>query len=337
MQFSVIVPVFNRPQEADELLASLAAQTFADFEVIVVEDGSSVPCRETCERYAKRLTIKYFEKANSGPGPSRNYGAARASGDFLIVLDSDVIVPGGYFSSLTKALEAEPADAFGGPDASHPSFSVTQKAISYAMTSFLTTGGIRGGKKRMDKFYPRSFNMGIAKTAFESLGGFADMRFGEDIDLSIRLYKAGYRCRLIPEAWVWHKRRTDLIKFFRQVVNSGIARIALYKRHPESLKAVHVLPSAFVAGLLVLIVAAIIFAFVRPAVALLCLCPIVLFCAAVFVDSTWRNRSVAVGGMSIPAAVVQLTGYGMGFLAAWWQTCVLGREKGAAFEKTFYN
>lgn len=336
-RFSVIVPVFNRPQEADELLASLAAQTYADFEVIIVEDGSSVTCREVCSRYANRLKIKYLEKENSGPGPSRNYGAERASGDFLVILDSDVVVPENYFAQLAKALKDNPAEAFGGPDAAHPSFSVTQKAISYAMTSFLTTGGIRGGKKRMDKFYPRSFNMGIAREAFRRLGGFANMRFGEDIDLSIRLFKAGYRCRLIPEAWVWHKRRTDLKKFFRQVFNSGIARIALYKRYPDSLKVVHLLPSAFVAGITLLIVLAVVFAFVCPAVALVCLCPIALFCLAICIDSALRNRSLRVGLMSVPAAFVQLAGYGTGFIAAWWQVCVRGKEKRAAFENTFYN
>ena len=229
-RFSFIVPVFNRPDEVDELLQSLTRQTVRGFEVIVVEDGSQMPCRDVCEKYASQLDIHYFDKPNSGPGQSRNYGVERAQGEYVIILDSDVVLPDGYLAAVEQELQREPADAFGGPDSAHPSFTPTQKAISYSMTSFFTTGGIRGGKKKLDKFYPRSFNMGIRREVYEQLGGFSSMRFGEDIDFSIRIFKGGYRCRLFPEAWVWHKRRTDFRKFFRQVYNSGIARINLYKK-----------------------------------------------------------------------------------------------------------
>ena len=225
MKYSVIVPVYNRPDEVDELLESLCKQAFTDFEVLIIEDGSTCPCEEVCKKYEPFLDIKYLLKPNSGPGQTRNYGAERASGDYLIILDSDVVVPHDYFYEIEKELATSPADAFGGPDRAHASFTDTQKAISYAMTSFFTTGGIRGGKKRLDKFYPRSYNMGIRREAFQQLGGFSKMRFGEDIDFSIRIFKAGYKCRLFPHAWVWHKRRTDFKKFFRQVYNSGIARV----------------------------------------------------------------------------------------------------------------
>ena len=236
MKYSIIVPVFNRPDEVDELLESLTHQTEKDFEVVIVEDGSLTPCEEVCKRYENLMDIHYYYKENSGPGQSRNYGAERAKGEYLLILDSDVVLPEGYLKAVSDELSREPADAFGGPDKAHSSFTDTQKAISYSMTSFFTTGGIRGGKKKMDKFYPRSFNMGIRRDVYLKLNGFSNMRFGEDIDFSIRIFKAGCRCRLFPEAWVWHKRRTDFRKFWRQVYNSGIARINLYKKYPESLK-----------------------------------------------------------------------------------------------------
>ena len=222
MKYSFIVPVYNRPDEVDELLESLEGQTLKDFEVVVVEDGSDKPCKDVCDRHADVLDIHYYIKPNSGPGQSRNYGAERAGGEYLIVLDSDVVLPEGYLAAVDKELQDSPADAFGGPDRAHPSFTDTQKAISYSMTSFYTTGGIRGGNKKLDKFYPRSFNMGIRRETYMSLGGFSRMRFGEDIDFSIRIFKAGCRCRLFPEAWVWHKRRTDFRKFWRQVDRKGV-------------------------------------------------------------------------------------------------------------------
>lgn len=248
MKYSIIVPVYNRPDEVDELLDSLTRQVCNDFEVIIVEDGSANPCKQVCDKYADRLAIKYFMKPNSGPGQSRNYGVERASGDYVLILDSDVVVPEGYLQAVDDELRREPCQAFGGPDRAADSFTPTQKAISYSMTSFFTTGGIRGGKKKLDKFYPRSFNMGVRRDVYNELGGFSKMRFGEDIDFSIRIFKAGCRCRLFPGAWVYHKRRTDFRKFWRQVFNSGIARINLYKKYPESLKLVHLLPMVFTVG-----------------------------------------------------------------------------------------
>ena len=192
MKYSFIIPVYNRPEEVDELLLSLCEQTFHDFEVIVVEDGSSIPCRQVVESYEPVLDIRYFQKPNSGPGQTRNYGAERSRGAYLLILDSDCILPADYLQAIEKELRQQPADAFGGPDKAHPSFTPMQKAINYSMTSFFTTGGIRGGKKKMDKFYPRSFNMGLRREVYEALGGFADMRFGEDIDFSTRIFEGGY-------------------------------------------------------------------------------------------------------------------------------------------------
>ena len=331
MKYSFIIPVYNRPDEVDELLQSMTRQTLTDFEVIVVEDGSVRDCKNVCDSYAGRLDLHYHMKENSGPGQSRNYGAERARGEYLIILDSDVVLPDGYLQSVDDELKARPADAFGGPDCAHPSFTPTQKAISYSMTSFFTTGGIRGGKKKMDKFYPRSFNMGIQRDVYMALGGFSRMRFGEDIDFSIRIFKAGHACRLFPGAWVWHKRRTDFRKFFRQVYNSGIARINLYKKYPESLKIVHLMPAAFTAGTALLVVLAAVMC--QP----LWLAPIVLYALMILADSSLQNRSLRIGLLSVAAAFVQLTGYGLGFFNAWWKRCVRGGNEFSAFDKTFYK
>ena len=329
MRYSIVIPVYNRPDEVNELLAGLCEQTCRDFEVLVVEDGSAVPCREVVESYAGRLDLHYYEKPNSGPGQSRNYGVERANGAYVIILDSDVVLPPDYLAAIDAELAAAPCDAFGGPDRAHPSFTPMQKAINYAMTSFFTTGGIRGGKKKLDKFYPRSFNMGVRTAVYRELGGFSDMRFGEDIDFSTRIFRGGYSCRLLPEAWVWHKRRTDLRKFFKQVHNSGIARIHLTKRHPGTLKLVHLLPAVFTLGCLLCLLVAPFWPW--------SLLPLLLFSLIVLVDASVRERSVGVGLRAVAASFVQLTGYGSGFLRAWWTRCVLGRGEFEAFRKNFYK
>lgn len=307
MRYSVIIPVYNRPKEVDELLESLCAQTFTDFEVIVVEDGSDETSESVCEQYKKQLDLKYCFKPNSGPGPSRNYGAAQSSGDYLIILDSDVIVPKDYLQNIENALRAHPTDAFGGPDRAHESFTPIQKAINYAMTSFFTTGGIRGGTKKMDKFYPRSFNMGIRKKLFHDVGGFAPIRYGEDIDLSTRLFKAGCDCQLFPEAFVYHKRRVKFSSFFRQVKHSGEARVMLKRKYPETFKLVHLLPAAFVVGHVLLLLLAIFHRWWW-------ILPIPAYCLMVFVDSLIKNKNLKVALLSIPAAYCQLFGYGCGFI-----------------------
>lgn len=329
MNYSIIVPVYNRPDEVDELLQSLTIQTFKDFEVLIIEDGSKNRCKEVCDKYADRLALRYFYKDNSGPGQTRNYGAERAQGEWLIILDSDVVLPERYMEAVEKGVEGTDVAAFGGPDASHPSFTPVQKAISYSMTSFFTTGGIRGGKKKLDKFYPRSFNMGIRRDVYMQLGGFSKMRFGEDIDFSYRIVEAGFQPQLFPEAWVWHKRRTDLRKFFRQVYNSGIARINLEKRHPGTMKLVHLLPTVFTIGVFMCVLVAIFWIWA--------LLPLAFYSLVICADSTKQNKSVHVGLLSVPAAFVQLMGYGLGFIESWWKRCVLGRDEFQAFEKNFYK
>lgn len=329
----------------DELLESLSNQTLKDFEVIIVEDGSTKTCKDVCDKYADILALHYYAKENSGPGQSRNYGAERASGDYLLILDSDVVLHEGYIQAVEDSLKETPTEAFGGPDAAHPSFTPVQKAISYSMTSFFTTGGIRGGKTKLDKFYPRSFNMGIRRDVYLQLRGFSKMRFGEDIDFSYRIVEAGYKPRLFPEAWVWHKRRTDFRKFFRQVYNSGIARINLEKRHPGTMKLVHLLPTVFTVGVIGLILISAVGRLLmyycgNDQWRWLCLLPwlpIIIYSILILTDSTIRNKSLKVGLLSVPAAFVQLMGYGLGFIESWWKRCILRQDEFQAFEKTFYN
>ena len=349
MKYSVIIPVYNRPDEADELLESLTRQTVKDFEVIVVEDGSTRPCKDVVDKYADRLDVKYMTKKNGGPGPARNYGVEHSKGEYVLILDSDCVLPEGYLAAVDKELLDSPCDAFGGPDAAHDSFTPVQKAISYSMTSFFTTGGIRGGKKKLDKFYPRSFNMGVRRDVYQRLGGFSKMRFGEDIDFSIRIFKAGCKCRLFPEAWVWHKRRTDFRKFWRQVYNSGIARINLYKKYPESLKLVHLLPMVFTVGVMLLLLgflAGIVLFFALPAgmqqalgiaVSVFSLLPLLLYAGIIFFDAAMQTGSVWIGLLAVRAAFTQLMGYGCGFLQAWWRRCVRGKDEFSAYQKNFYK
>ena len=345
MKYSIIVPVYNRPDEVDELLESLSNQTQKDFEVIIVEDGSVKTCKDVCDKYADILVLHYYAKENSGPGQSRNYGAERAIGEYLLILDSDVILPTDYIEAISQSLEANPTEAFGGPDAAHPSFTPVQKAISYSMTSFFTTGGIRGGKAKLDKFYPRSFNMGIRRDVYLKLSGFSKMRFGEDIDFSYRIVEAGYHPQLFPKAWVWHKRRTDFRKFFRQVYNSGIARINLEKRHPGTMKLVHLLPTVFTIGVIGLILIsavgrALMHYIDRDQFYWMCFAPwipIILYSLLICIDSSIKNFSLKVGLLSVPAAFVQLMGYGFGFIESWWKRCILKQDEFQAFEKTFYK
>ncbi|MBQ0015374.1 MAG: glycosyltransferase [Bacteroidales bacterium] len=337
MKYSIIIPVYNRPDEVDELLDSLTHQTVKDFEVVVVEDGSTLKCEAICKKYEEQLTINYHYKDNSGPGPSRYFGVAHANGLYVLILDSDCVIPPSYIASIDEELSKDSCEAFGGPDRAHDSFTPIQKAISYGMTSFFTTGGIRGGKKKLDKFYPRSFNMGVKRSVYDDLGGFSNMRFGEDIDFSTRIFEKGYKCRLFPEAWVWHKRRTDMRKFFKQVFNSGIARINLTKRHPGTLKLVHLLPMAFTVGVIALIIATLILLIIGSKFWMLTLLPIVLYCLLIFIDASIKNKNVVIGLLSIEAAFFQLFGYGLGFIKAWWQRCILGRGEFCAYEKNFYK
>ena len=318
--FSIIIPVYNRPDEIRELLDSLASQTYKNFEVIVMEDGSrdGFKCDDIVKEYNDRLDIKYFYKPNTGQSDSRNIGMTKASANYFIFFDSDVIVPDDYMQIVHDYLQKDYTDSFGGPDAAHHSFTDIQKAINHSMTSFFTTGGIRGGKASgMEKFCPRSFNMGISREVFVKTGGFNDT-LGEDIDLSTRIRKAGFQTRLIREAFVYHKRRVDMHKFLKQVHIFGQARISLYKQHPESLKLVHFAPAVFTLGTLMLLI----LSFWFPPFLWL----IVIYALILFIDSSIKNKSAKIGFISIFTGFIQLLGYGTGFIRAFWSKVILKKE-----------
>ncbi|MDR3184873.1 MAG: glycosyltransferase [Prevotellaceae bacterium] len=305
--YSVIIPVYNRPQEVEELLNSLLGQPVKNFEVIIVEDGSTFPCRKVVEQFANKLSVTYHAKPNTGRSDSRNVGMQLAKGDYFIFFDSDCIIPSGYFARLTEYLDTGYSDCFGGPDAAHQSFSDLQKAISYAMTSFFTTGGIRGGKQAMETFKPRTFNMGFSRAVYEKIGGFKNM-LGEDIDLSICIAQAGFRVSLYRETFVFHKRRVSFTKFYRQVRNFGTARINLALLHKGSLKPVHILPALFLLGGAGIAVASFfsLWALAVPA------CYTILL----FTDALVKTKRIKTALWSVWAACIQLTGYGWGFLRA---------------------
>ena len=311
MKYSVIVPTFNRPDEVSELLDSLIRQTFRDFEVILADGSPGDRVKEIADRYILRLPLLYLYKKGLGISESRNLGVQKASGDYVIFLDSDCIAPPQYIDTINRYLAENPAEVFGGPDAAHASFTPVQKAIGYAMTSPFTTGGIRGLKKHMGKYQPRSFNMGVLRDAFLKVGGFSGLKVSEDIDLSIRLDNAGYRTVLIPEAFVYHKRRSTFYKFFKQTNSFGRGRVDLSIRHGNALKPVHMLPSLFVlynaAGILSIL-------FSRP-VFLAYLFSILLYSLLIFLHSSLRNRSLYIGLLSVAASFVMLTGYGTGMIS----------------------
>lgn len=322
MRFSVVVPVYNRREEVRQLLESLAAQSAPElFEAVVVDDGSTEPCGDICSEYP---FVRYYWKENEGRSPARNYAMERASGSYFVFFDSDCVIPPDYFATLAAELDREPADCFGGPDAAHESFSDLQKAISFAMTSFITTGGIRGGKVQLEKFTPRTFNMGFSREVYEKVGGFREM-FSEDIDMSMRIRRAGFAMRLIRPAAVYHKRRVDLRKFARQVYVFGMSRITLKLLYPGSLKAVHCLPALFLLGSVALVVLAV-------AVSPRFLLPFALLAALIFVVALIQTRSLKIALLAIAASYVQLWGYGAGFLKAFFQKIILRRGRNEAEE-----
>lgn len=307
--FSIIVPVYNRPDEIADLLASLASQSDCGFETVIVEDGSSVRCSSQCGAFKDSANVKYFYKDNEGRSIARNYGLVRAGGDFFIFVDSDCVLPPDYIAKLRKSLKENPTDCFGGPDAAHESFTDTQKAINYAMTSFLTTGGIRGGKMSMEKFTPRTFNMGFSREVYEKVGGFREM-FSEDIDMSTRIRLAGFKITLFPDVAVFHKRRVDFRKFWKQVHVFGMSRITLQLLYPGSMKLVHWLPAVFVIGSVLMILGAIFWHW-------WIILPLAIYIAALWIWGIISTKSLKIGTMGVAAALVQLTGYGTGFIRAY--------------------
>ncbi|WP_372792963.1 glycosyltransferase family 2 protein [Lutibacter sp.] len=308
LQFSIIIPVYNRPQEIEELLASLTKQSYSkNFEVVVVEDGSENSSKEIVDNYSKELNLNYFFKENSGAGASRNFGMERASGNYFIIFDSDCIIPSNYLVEVEKALIKKYTDAFGGADAAHESFTIIQKAINYSMTSFLTTGGIRGNKKSVDKFQPRSFNLGISKKAFEKTKGFSKMKIGEDIDLTFRLWENNFETQFIENAFVYHKRRSTFQQFFKQTFAFGKGRPFLNKKYPDTAKITYWFPTIFILFFAIALIS--LFVGIKFLALLFG-----MYFTLIFLDSLIKNKNISVAVLSIFTTLIQFTGYGFGFL-----------------------
>lgn len=330
LSYSFIIPVYNRPDEIAELLASFSAlQTSLAYEIVIIEDGSTISCKTEIEKHP-HLNITYLSKPNSGPGSSRNYGMERAKGNYFIILDSDCILPPEYVEMMHKKLQENYVDCFGGPDAAHPDFSNLQKAISYSMTSFLTTGGIRGGGEDTGKFQPRSFNMGLSRKAFEASGGFSDIHPGEDPDLVLRLWSMGFKTALISEAYVYHKRRISWKKFYTQVHKFGLVRPILNTWHPASAKITYWFPTLFVLGFLFSLILAV---FGGP----LFLFLVETYLVVIAVHSTIKNQSLIIGFMSVIATLVQFYGYGTGFLSATISVKWLGQLPRKRYPHLFFS
>ncbi|MGO4918915.1 glycosyltransferase [Maribacter spongiicola] len=331
LSFSFIIPVYNRPIEIKELLDSLLLQTYdKTFEVVIVEDGSTISSEEVIGEYVDSLAISYYKKPNSGPGDSRNYGMSRAKGNYFIVLDSDCILPPQYLVEAEKSLQEDFVHCYGGPDAAHESFSTVQKAINYAMTSFLTTGGIRGGKKTVDKFQPRSFNMGISKEAFENVGGYGNIHPGEDPDLTIRIWNKGYRTKLISEAFVYHKRRIDWNKFYIQVNKFGMVRPILNKWHPDTKKITYWFPTIFCLGLLFSVVLGLA-GYMFP------IYVYIIYFLLLFVDALRKTGNLKVSLLSLMATAIQFFGYGYGFLKSTLYINSSSKKPEEIFPKLFFR
>lgn len=330
ISFSFIIPVFNRPDEIRELLESLVNLKFeSDFEVVIVEDGSTISSETIIMNFAKKLNLAYYQKPNSGPGDSRNFGMERARGNYFIILDSDCLLPPHYLKVVSENLETDFAHCFGGPDAAHESFSPLQKAINYVMTSFLTTGGIRGGRKQIQQFEPRSFNLGLSQEAFEATGGFGKIHPGEDPDLVQRLWKKGFTTTFIPQAFVYHKRRISWKKFYQQVKKFGLTRPILNKWHPSSAKISFWFPTVFIFGVVVTIVIGIFYplAFVPLGIYLLTIC----------LNSAIKNKSFLIGIYSVIALFIQFFGYGWAFLRSYITIHILDKDPENAFPFLFFK
>lgn len=338
MKYSLIIPTYNRSEEIKELIASLNLLDNPQnivFELIIVDDGSTDDTAQFVQsaQSSSPYSIQYYHQKNKGPGAARNLGMENAKGDYFIFIDSDCLVPHQYLQELDQFIDQFQPDAFGGPDTYHPSFSSLLKAINYSMTSFIGTGGTRGSKKSIGKFYPRSFNMGFHKIVFQKIGGFNALRHGQDMDLSARIYQAGFKVSLIPNAFVYHKRRTSLKKFYKQIYNWGIARINLSTLHPDFLKPIHLAPAAMIVlGILLLI-----FSIFFPVLIYFLIPPVIALSLIAFTQSFLEYKNPKVAFLSIITLFTQIFAYGLGSLSGLYQRFILGKKESKGFTKNYYQ
>lgn len=340
-RFSVIIPSYNRADEVIDLLRSLQAQTceHSRFEVLVIDDGSTDATEQKVNELASQVDfhLRFFRRNHEGPGPARNFGMSQAEGEYFLFIDSDCQADANWLKEIDEAITKEAPDAFGGPDSVLDSFTPLQKAIDYSMTSFLTTGGMRGhSQKRLAKFYPRSFNMGIRREVYEKLGGMGNLRHGQDIEFSRRIVASGAKVIYIPNAIVYHKRRTSLRKFFRQMFNWGVARINLSYLDAGNLEPLHFIPAIAAVGYTLLTIFTLLTGLawkIWVAITVLAL----LICGYIFIDSSIRYRSVKVGWLAPIFAVCQIFAYGYGFTYNYVRRKIFRRGEVTGFVRRYYQ
>ena len=339
--YSIIIPSFNRADELSELLKSFEQLDFPKdaYEVIIADDGSTDTTAELVKKFQdkKSFTLTYCSQQNKGLGAARNLGMENAAGDFFVFVDSDVTVPPHWLNEIDLGLSREKADAFGGPDTYLDSFPALLKAINYSMTSFITTGGLRGKKgRKLAKFYPRSFNMGLSRKLQEKIGGFGNLRHGQDIEYSSRIIRSGAKVFFAEKAFVFHKRRTNLRRFLRQVFNWGIARINLYQIDPSMFEPLHAAPAA--ALILVLTVsAAAVFSplfFWLFKIGLVSGLLVLLFSMA---DAAIKYKQLK-PSFYLPLVIpIQVFAYGAGFIYNFIRRAVFKKDVKTGFKKNYYK
>lgn len=322
MLYSLIIPVFNRPDHIEALLKCLVKQTFRDFEILIIESGSSIKSDKIVETFSQQINIRYFFKGNDGQGFSRNYGMERAQGDYFVILDSDILLDENYLENLNNHLTTKYLDCFGGPDRLHPDSNNIQKAVNYCMTSIFTTGGTRGQSKSVGKYYPRSFNMGFSRKVYEATMGYKIPYLGEDMELSMRIQALGFSTGLVPTAYVYHERKKTFSGFYKQMHWFGRARINIYSFFPQSLKLIHSLPVGFLLYFAITLISA----FYSPFLFMAMATPLILYFAAIFIDASLQYNSLIIGFLSIYGAFLLMAGYGIGFLTDFYKKVLIKKK-----------
>jgi len=340
-KYSIIIPCFNRADEVAELLESISQLKFdpAQFEIIISDDGSTDNTKKLVEQNKSKLQcdLIYLTQNNSGPGAARNHAMENANGDFFIFIDSDVTLSADWLFHIDLTLVEKKADAFGGPDSYREDFSPFLKAVNYSMTSFITTGGLRGKKgKKLARFYPRSFNMGLSRELWKKIGGFGSLRHGQDIEFSHRIIESGAQVIFIDQAVVYHKRRTNLRRFYKQVFNWGVARINLYKINKKMLEPLHSIPAVLTFVAVTLLVLSLIFDLIKTIV-LWGFSAGILILIYSMIDSIRIYKSIK-PALWLPLVMpAQVLGYGFGFIYNAVRRIVLDKDEKVGFKKSYYK
>ncbi len=335
---SVITPSYNRASELEHLMRSISAQSIDHnlFELIISDDGSTDDTEALINSWQEKasFSIKYISQENKGPGAARNHGLEKSIGELILFIDSDCEAHPKWIETIVDEYHKSEFDACGGPDGGKKDFTLLQKAIDYSMTSFFTTGGMRGHSEKMiSKFYPRTHNMGVKRDKYEAVGGFGNLRHGQDIEFSHRIRTSGGKIRFIKNALVYHRRRTSLRQFIKQVFNWGVARINLGKIDTAMLEPVHFLPSLSI--LLSLFIILIIYQldWGISEIFLLFFSPLSIICLL----GALNKKDLRVFPILLLVIPIQIFGYGLGFLQAYIRRFIFNEAELVGFKKNYYK